>query len=192
MTSLRKILLSLAVVGVVGAVAGAGAYSAFSKTTSNDNNTITAGTVTIGDNDANAAAYSLPTAKPGDSAQKCIKVTFTGNLPSTVKLYRSAFVGSTALESNVDLTITKGTGVATDCSDFVAGTAVYATAALGSFSGTSFANGIALTNQTGSATWSANDAVTYRITGTLQAAAPSTVQGLTTGTHSFVWEAQNN
>jgi hypothetical protein len=192
MTTFRKILLTLTVVGVVGAVAGTGAYSAFSKTTSNDNNTITAGNVTIGDNDSNAAAYSLATAKPGDSAQKCIKVTFTGNLPSTVKLYRSAFVGSTNLEQHVDLTITKGTGSATDCSDFVAGTSVYATAALSSFSATSFANGITLTNQTGSSTWSANDAVTYRITGALQGTAPSTDQGLTTGTHSFTWEAQNN
>jgi hypothetical protein len=190
MTTLRKILISLTIVGAVGAVAGAGAFSAFSKTTSNDNNTITAGNVTIGDNDSNAAAYSLATAKPGDSAQKCVKVTYTGNLATNVKLYRSAFSGSTNLESVVDLSITKGTGNNTDCSDFSAGTSVYS-GTLSAFSATSWSNGISLTNASNSATWSTNDAVTYRITATLQSGAASTNQGLTTGTHSFTWEAQN-
>ena len=192
MTPLRKILLSLAIVGTVGAVAGTGAYSAFSKTTSNDNNTITAGDVTIGDNDSGSAAYSIATAKPGDSAEKCIKVTYSGNLGANVKLYRSAFSGSTNLEQHVDLTITKGTGNNTNCSDFAAGSAVFSTAALSTFSATSWANGISLTNGSGSANWAQNDAVTYRITAQLQASAPSTDQGLTTGTHSFTWEAQNN
>src|SRR5919206_2989559 len=114
MKSLRKTLLSLAVLGIAGVVAGTGAFSAFSNTTSNDNNTITAGTVTIGDNDSGSAAYSLSTAKPGDSASRCIVVTFSGNLSSSVKLYRSAFSGSTGLESNVDLLIQKGTGTASD------------------------------------------------------------------------------
>lgn len=195
MNRLRKILLSLTIVGIVGAVAGTGAFSAFSKTTQNDNNTITAGNVTITDNDANAAAYSLPTAKPGDTASRCIIVTFSGNLASSVKLYRSAFSGSTGLESNVDLAVTKGTGSASNCSDFTpaaSGSAVFASAALSTFSATSWSNGISLTNAAGSSTWNNGDAVTYKIQATLQAATPSTSQSLTTGTHSFVWEAQNN
>ncbi len=191
MNRFRKTLLSLVILGAAGGVAGTGAFSAFSNTTSNDNNTITAGTVTIADNDAGSAAYSLPTAKPGDSASRCIVVTFGGNLPSSVKLYRSAFTGSTGLESNVDLAITKGTGSAANCSDFTPGTSVYS-GTLSAFSATSWSNGMALTNASGSATWSQNDAVTYKIQATLQSSAPSTAQGLTTGTHSFTWEAQNN
>jgi hypothetical protein len=179
------------VLGIAGAVAGSGAFSAFSKTTSNDNNTITAGNVTVTDNDSNTAAYSLATAKPGDTASRCIVVTFSGNLASTLKLYRTAFTGSTGLETNVDLAITKGTGTATNCSDFVAGTSVYS-GTLSGFSATTFAAGTTLTDQTGSAVWDNADAVTYKIQATLQVAAPSSAQGLTTGTHSFTWEAQNN
>jgi hypothetical protein len=50
-------------------------------------------------------------------------------------------------------------------------------------------------NRAGSNTWTgggANDVVTFKVQATLQASAPSTDQGLTTGTHSFTWEAQNN
>jgi hypothetical protein len=191
MNPLRKTLVTLVVLGATGAVAGTGAFSAFSKTTSNDNDTVTAGDVTITDNDANAAAYSLPTAKPGDTASRCIVVTFGGDLASTVKLYRSAFTGSTGLESNVDLAITKGTGAASNCSDFVAGTSVYS-GTLTALGATNFTNGIALTDQTGSAVWNNGDAVTYKIQATLQSGTPSSAQGLTTGTHSFTWEAQNN
>jgi hypothetical protein len=193
MNSLRKTLLTVAVLGVAGAVAGTGAFSAFSKTTSNDGNQVTAGDVTLSDNDANAIAYDMPTAKPGDTDERCIRVTFDGNLPSTVKLYRSAFTGSTGLEPNVDLKIARSTaGALADCSDFGASSDVFPQAALSTLSATSFANGIALTDQTGSAVWNNGDAVTYRITATLQAGAPGSAQGKTTGTHSFTWEAQNN
>jgi hypothetical protein len=194
MNPLRKTLLSLAVLGVAGAVAGSGAFSAFSKTTSNDGNAVTAGDVTLADNDASQAAYDIPTAKPGDTDERCVRVTFSGNLPSTVKLYRTAFSGSTGLESNVNLTISKSaTGAQADCSDFGSSTSVFSTAALSTFSATSFSNGIALTDQTGNAVWNNGDAVTYRITATLPSSGvPDTAQGKTTGTHSFVWEAQNN
>jgi hypothetical protein len=193
MNPLRKTLLSVAVLGVAGAVAGTGAFSAFSATTSNDNNTVTAGTVTISDNDAGSAAYSMPAAKPGDTAERCVRVTYTGSLPSTVKLYRSAFAGSTGLESNVDLRIQSSpTGTAANCSDFGTPTTVFAQAALSTFTPTTFGTGITLNDQSGSATWSNGDAVTYRITATFQASAPNSAQGKTTGTHSFTWEAQNN
>lgn len=193
MNSLRKTLFSLVVLGIAGAVAGIGAFSAFSKTTSNDNNTVTAGDVTLSDNDSNNAAYSIPTAKPGDTAERCVRVTFDGNLPSTVKLYRSAFTGSTGLESSVNLTIQSApTGTAANCSDFGTPTTVFATAALNTFTATNFAGGISLNDQGGNAVWNNGDAVTYRITAQLQSGAPSSAQGLTTGTHSFTWEAQNN
>ena len=56
--------------------------------------------------------------------------------------------------------------------------------------GTTFAGGIALTDQGGSAVWDQNDAVTYKVRATLQNN-PS-AQGLSTGTHSFIWEGRNN
>src|SRR5918912_1828681 len=111
MNRFRKTLISLAIVGIAGAVAGTGAFSAFSKTTSNDNNTVTAGDVTITNDSPTTASYSLPAAKPGDTASRCIQVTYNGSLSSTVKFYRSALSGNTGLESDIDLVITKGTGV---------------------------------------------------------------------------------
>jgi hypothetical protein len=193
MISSRKTLLSLAVLGTAGAVAGSGAFSAFSKTTANDGNVVTAGDVTLADNDSGAAAYDIPTAKPGDTDERCVRVTFNGNLPSTVKLYRSAFTGSTGLEPNVNLTIARSaTGAQADCSDFGASTDVFSTAALSTFSATSWANGITVNDQAGSAVWNNGDAVTFRITATLPSGAPDSAQGKTTGTHSFTWEAQNN
>jgi predicted ribosomally synthesized peptide with SipW-like signal peptide len=88
MTKTRKILRSLVLVGVVGAVATAGAFSAFSSQTDNPNNTITAGTVSIEDNDSGGALYSIAAAKPSDPKENCIEVKYTGSLPADVNLYR--------------------------------------------------------------------------------------------------------
>ena len=60
----RKTLLSLLLVGALGAVAGIGTYSAFSATTVNAGNTFDAGTVVLTDNDANTAMYNITDAKP--------------------------------------------------------------------------------------------------------------------------------
>jgi hypothetical protein len=182
----------LAIVGIAGAVAGTGAFSAFSKTTSNDNNTITAGDVTITNSSPTTASYSLPTAKPSDTASRCFTVTYNGSLPATVHFYRSALSGNTGLESDIDLVITKGTGVQSNCSDFAAaasGSAIYS-GTLNAMA-TTFAGGYSVLNRAGSATWTnagPNNVVTFKIQATLNA---STDQGKTTGTHSFTWEAQN-
>jgi hypothetical protein len=195
-STLRKTLLSFAVVGIVGAVAGTGAFSAFSKTTSNDNNTITAGDVTITNDSPTTASYSLPAAKPGDSASRCIQVTFTGSLASTIKFYRGALAGNNGLESDVDLVITKGTGTSATCSDFAAagtGSAIY-TGTLNAMA-TTYAGGYSVLNRAGSAAWTnagPNNVVTFKIQATLSSSTPNADQGKTTGTHSFTWEAQNN
>ena len=197
MSTLRKTLLSFAILGIAGAVAGTGAFSAFSKTTSNDNNTVTAGDVTITNDSPTTASYSLPTAKPGDSAERCIQVTYTGSLSSTVKFYRGSLSGADGLEDDVNLTITKGTGTAANCSDFSAagtGSAIYS-GTLAGMTATDYSSGISVLNRAGSATWTnagPNNVVTFRISATLSASTPSTEQGKTTGTHSFTWEAQNN
>ena len=187
----KKIALSLLVVAILAALVAFGVFSAFSATTSNNNNAFRAGSVTISDNHSASALYDVTGAKPGDSSTaSCIKVTYSGSLAATVKLYRSAFTGGTGLEPYVNLSITKGTGSQTNCSDFVAGASVYSST-LGAL-GTSFSDAaaITLTNQSGSATWNQNDAVTYKFVATL--ADNNAANGKVTGTHSFTWEAQNN
>ena len=190
-----KLLLTVLCVGALGSLAAMGVFGAFSATTTNAGNTITAGTVTIGDNDAGVAMYSLSAAKPGDSVSKCIKVTYTGSLDADVHIYSPSTIGS--LGQYVDLTITPGTQPSPtfpSCTGFVAdsGGAIY-TGTLQAF-GTaknSYANGVVDYPGTSATKWITNDSVVYQVTATLQSAAPDAAQGLTTNAHTFTWEARN-
>jgi predicted ribosomally synthesized peptide with SipW-like signal peptide len=191
----QKLLLSFLLIGVLGGLAGLGVFAAFSSTTSSASNSFSAGTVTISDNDANSALYSVTNKKPGDTVTSCIKVTYTGSLPADVHLYTTSSIG--ALGQYIDLTVTPGTqAVSTfpSCTGFVAdaGGAIYS-GTLQNF-GTaknSYANGVVDYPGGVATSWSQNDSVVYQITATLQVGAPDTAQGLTTGSHSFVWEARN-
>ncbi|MFL5735947.1 MAG: TasA family protein [Actinomycetota bacterium] len=190
MSTTRKTLLTLLLVGVVGATAGLGTFSAFSSTTDNTGNTFAAGTVTLSDNDAGSALYSVTNGKPGDSTTSCILLTYSGSLDSDVKLYTSSSVN--AFASNVDLTIEKGTGSGSfpACTGF-SGSTIYS-GTLANFASTknSYANGIAA--YPGSATkWSTGDTVVYRFTVSMSSGVANSAQGGTTGSHSFTWEARN-
>ena len=90
MTTKSKGLLSLLLIGALGSVAGLGVFGAFSSTTSNAGNDFASGTVTIADNDSNAALYNVTNRKPGDSVTSCIKLTCTGSLASDVRLYTTS------------------------------------------------------------------------------------------------------
>jgi len=190
-----KVLLTALCVGALGSLAAMGVFGAFSATTSNAGNTITAGTVAIADNDAGAAMYSIPNAKPGESVSKCIKVTYTGSVDADVRIYTTSTIGS--LGQYVDLTITPGTQATPtfpSCTGFTpdAGGALY-TGTLQNF-GTakgSYANGVVDNPGTVATKWVANDSVVYQVTATLQSSAPDVAQGLTTGAHTFTWEARN-
>jgi hypothetical protein len=189
-----KVLLSALCVGALGSLAAMGVFGAFSATTSNAGNTITAGTVAIADNDAGAAMYSIANAKPGESVSRCIKVTYTGSIDADVRIYTTSTIGS--LGQYVDLTITPGTQATStfpSCTGFTAdsGGALYS-GTLQNFGSTknSYATGVA--DYPGSGTkWAASESVVYQVTATLQSSAPDTAQGLTTGSHTFTWEARN-
>lgn len=190
-----KVLTTVLCVGALGGLATMGVFGAFSSTTTNAGNQITAGSVTLTDNDAGAAMYALTAAEPGDSVSKCIKVTYTGNVNADVHIYTSSAIGS--LGQYVDLTITPGTQASPtfpSCTGFTAdsGGALY-TGTLANFGTTkgSYANGVLDNPGTVATKWVANDSVVYQVTATLQAAAPDVAQGLTTGAHTFTWEARN-
>lgn len=192
----RKALMTLLIVGVVGTLAGIGTFAAFSSTTANAGNSFAAGTVYISDNDSDAAMYSVSNQKPGESVTKCIKVTYTGSLASTVKLYASSVA---AVGQYVDLTITPGTQTSStfpDCTGFTAdsGGAVY-TGTLKGFADThgSYAGGLSLSGPS-AANWSQNNAYVYRFELTLQdnnSANGADGGALSSGSHSFTWEARN-
>lgn len=194
MKTSTKVLLTALCVGALGSFAAMGVFGAFSATTTNAGNTITAGTVAIADNDAGAAMYSITNAKPGESVSKCIKVTYTGSLDADVRIYTSSTIG--ALGQYVDLTITPGsqaTPTFPSCTGFTpdSGGALY-TGTLANFATTknTYANGVVDYPGTGTK-WAANESVVYQVTATLQSSAPEAAQGATTGAHTFTWEARN-
>jgi Camelysin metallo-endopeptidase len=189
-----KVMLTALCVGALGSLAAMGVFGAFSGTTTNAGNTITAGTVALADNDAGAAMYSITNAKPGESVSKCIKVTYTGSLDADVRIYTTSTIG--ALGQYVDLTITPGTQTTStfpSCTGFTpdSGGALY-TGTLANFATTkgSYANGVV--DYPGAGTkWAANESVVYQVSATLQSSAPEAAQGATTGAHTFTWEARN-
>jgi hypothetical protein len=190
-----KILRTLVVLGVLACIAGAGVFSAFSSQTDNPGNVVTAGTVTLADNDAGSALYAITAAKPGDSQTSCIKVTYTGSLNANVRIYTPSTIGE--LGPNVTLKIEPGTQTTPSfpsCAEFTpdSGGPLFE-GTLSNFAGehNSFATGIVDNPGTVATKWVTNNAVIYRVTATLSASAPDSAQGKTTGSHIIRWEAQN-
>ena len=179
--------------GAAGLV-GLGTYSAFSATTANSGNNITAGTVVLGDNDSGSAMYNVTNAKPGDSVQQCIKVNYTGSLASTVKLYTTSSIG--ALGPYIDVQIRTGSGSPTfpGCTGFTPDASDIYSGTLANFGTTynSYANGLLDAGPGNNTSWVNGDSVVYRFTLTLQASAPDAAQGTTTGSHAFTFEARNS
>jgi hypothetical protein len=194
MSSSRKLLLSVVVLAAALAVVGIGTYSAFSATTTNSGNNISSGTVALGDNDAGSAMYNVSNAKPGDSSQTCIKVSYTGSLASTVKLYTASTLGT--LAQYIDLQIRTGSGSPTfpGCTGFTPDAADLYSGTLANFGSTytSWSNGLLDAGPGAASQWSNGDSVVYRFTLTLQASAPDTAQGLSVGSHAFTFEARNS
>jgi predicted ribosomally synthesized peptide with SipW-like signal peptide len=195
MSHRSKILRTLLVLGVVACIAGAGVFSAFSSQTENPGNTITTGTVNIEDNDGSVALYAMTAAKPGEAKTSCIKVTYKGSLPATVKFYTPSTIGE--LGPYVNLKVEAGTQTTStfpSCTEFtpLASSPTLYEGTLAAFAtehGT-YANGIT-TNPASATKWETNNALVYRFTATLSSSAPNSAQGASTGTHAFRWEAQN-
>jgi predicted ribosomally synthesized peptide with SipW-like signal peptide len=191
MTTARKGLATLVVVGVTGALAAFGTFSAFSDTTSNSGNSFSTGTVTLTNNSTSAMFNAVTGAVPGGpSTDRCIKVAYTGSLAATVKLYTTD-TSSGALSQYVNVTITPGSYSGPDpafpaCTGFTpdAGGAIY-TGTLDAFrtGKNSYANGV---------TGLAQPSTVYKFSYTLDSAAPNTAQGASTGSHSYTWEARSN
>ena len=188
MNKTKKILRSLVVVGVVGAVATAGAFSAFSSQTDNPNNTITAGTVEVEDNDAGGALYSIATAKPNDPKESCIEVKYTGNLPADVKLYRvPGALGALATYANIKVEYgTQASPSFPSCTGFNSVGTLYD----GDLPGLTTAYGSGLSAYPSvDNDWDQNETLVYRVTVSIDN--DQNAEGLSTGVHSLRWEAQN-
>ncbi|MGH2756067.1 MAG: hypothetical protein ACRDLB_16775 [Actinomycetota bacterium] len=94
------------VTAALGLFMGTSTKAAYSAVTGNPANRFVAGTVAVGDNDSGDLMFSLADAKPGASASACIKVTYSGSLPSTMRLYGTT--SGTGLAPYLTLTVTRG------------------------------------------------------------------------------------
>lgn len=189
-----KLVLSALAAGVLGSFIALGVYGFFTATTQNSGNEIVSGTVAFADNDSGSALYNVTGARPGDVTSKCIKTTYTGSLPSVVRVYAPSSPGP--LAQYIDLTITQGTQASStfpDCTGFLPDAAgVIYSGSLQSFEQTRNSYTVGITTAPGGqAGWSTNNSVIYRFQTALQAGTPDTSQGWTSGVHSFVWEARN-
>jgi hypothetical protein len=187
---LRRWLVVLSVIGVVNALIGAGTLSAFSGSTGNASDVVTAGTVTIGTN-AGSAILSMAGGRPGSTATGCIKVTFTGSLPSTVRLYQTL---SGTLAPYLTMTVTRGSYDST-CSSFTADATNYIGAGAGVIysgllSGFPTTYGAGLVDPTAGSpeTWTTGEVHAYRFVVTLND--DDNAQGLSSSA-TFTWEARN-
>lgn len=188
MTGSLRFQLAAAIAGLamVSGLVFQTSSAAFSGTTTNTGNSFAAGTVSLTDDDSGSAMFSLTNLKPGDSSTKCIELTYTGSLASSIKMY-GAIGGGTSLGQYLTVTITSGTpGTFADCSTF-SGTQIY-TGTLANFATTytNWSNGLSDANF---APDSNGDTRAYKFVVTLQD--NNSAQGLTATSTSFTWEAQN-
>jgi hypothetical protein len=172
-----------------GGMVWASSYSAFSASTSNPTSNWTSGTVALADDDSNTAMFNAGNLKPSATAAKCITVTSSGSLGSSVKLYGTDYATTKGLADHLNLKVEEGTGgSAASCDGFTASGAAI-------FDGTAKSFGTTKTSfTTGVGSWTpAGGTVskTYKITYSLASSTPDTAQGGTAGL-GFTWEAQNN
>jgi predicted ribosomally synthesized peptide with SipW-like signal peptide len=190
--NMRKLLLTALVVGGLSALVGLGTYSAFTATTTNSGNNISSGTVKIDQHSGATTLYNVTNQKPGDSTAKCIRVTYSGSLTaSAVKLYASAGITGTG---QYNLQVERGSGLTTlngtmSCAGFSSTSTAY-NGDLAAF-GSTYAGGV--DGKAAAATWATNDTVDYRFTITQNddTTANAHTSVVTSGAHSFTWEARS-
>jgi hypothetical protein len=198
----RRIGVQLAATAAVLAggalLASAATWSNLNATATNPTNSFLAGTVKIASNSSSSAVVSLTNAKPGAVSTGCIQVTYTGTLPSTVKLYGTS--GGTGLNAYLTLVVTRGTFSGTPASGsstgFTADTTNYISLGAGiMYSGTlaAWPTTAATANVDATSaspqTWNAGESHGCQFQVTLGS---STAAQRLTGTETFTFEANNN
>lgn len=156
----------------------------------NPGNSWATGNVAVSDNDAGGALFNASGLQPGATGTRCITVSYSGTVNSTIRLYAASVSGSTALANDLHLTISTSP-VASAVSDPTCANAYTWTQAwtgslttLNSYTG--YANPVPL-----STTWTTGSAQhrAFRISYVFTPTTP--VQGTSTST-TFTWGARNS
>ena len=178
--------------------AGSITYAAYTATTSSSGNSIEAGSVKLSDNGDGTSMMSLSAAVPGDTAGACIKVTYEGSLPATVRLHGTTT--GTGLDQYLDLKVTRGVYSASEpafksCANFQADGANYIGAGNGVvYNGTlqgfpdDYASGLVDPLSGSPESWTTGEVHVYRLDVTLQNDFGAQNQD---ATQAFRWEARS-
>ncbi len=164
-------------------------YAAFTASTTNPTNNWSTGSVSISDDDSGTAMFNATTLNAGSTGEKCIAVTYGGNLAASVKLFGTSVSTTNALNTYIDITVQQGTS-----GSFSAGCAGFTqdTGSSNLFSGTLAAFGTTYTSSgTGFGTWAptgSGQVRVYKITYTVNAAIPNSAQS-SNAQIGFTWEA---
>ncbi|WP_120522457.1 hypothetical protein [Arthrobacter celericrescens] len=181
---------------VSGLLVSQASYSAFSATTNNAGNNWASGSLALTNDASGTALFSASNIKPGDAGSKCITVSTTANIASTLKVYASSYSkGTKSLGDRINVTVTSGSfpGAAPAngaCTGFTAGSVAVATTSLTSFAAasSSYATGA------DSYALPAGGSRTYKIDWTFATAgstsADNAYQG-DTASIGFTWESQS-
>lgn len=133
----KKIITRIFLILLVISSLGFGVYGLFSSSVSSTNNQFELGTITLDGGNGNGVAispiYSKTNAVPGDSgatATSCPLIQNTGSVAvsnGNFKVYAGTLTGTpdTVLTNEITITIQRGTGTLTNCSDFAPSTTIY-------------------------------------------------------------------
>lgn len=194
-TFARAILIAL----LLALLAVGSTVAALNSATSNENNSLAAGSVLIDDNDGGTAMFSLSGLEPGGTDTACIKVTSTGSLDASVRLYGTTT--GTGLDQYASLTVTRGTYTAPEpafdsCTNFSADSTTYISGQssgviyAGSLEGfpDSWSAGLVDPYSAAPESWATNEAHVYKFQLTLGDNATAAGKN---ATQAFTWEARN-
>jgi hypothetical protein len=196
--SLFRRLGALGVLALLIPAAGAVTFAAYTATTMNSGNVVGAGSVKLSDNGDGSSLMSLSGAVPGDTTSACIKVTYDGSLPSTVRLHGTT-TGS-GLDPYLDLKVTRGvyspsapafkscTNFQPDGTDYIgAGNGVIYNGTLQGYPD-DYASGLVDPKSASPESWTTGEVHVYKLDVTLQNNFSAQNKN---ATQSFRWEARN-
>jgi hypothetical protein len=189
---------ALGLLALLVPAAGGITYAAYTATSASNSNLAGAGSVKLSDNGNGSSLVSLSGAVPGDTTSACIKVTYDGSLPATVRLHGTT-TGS-GLDQYLDLKVTRGTYTPSDpaftsCTNFQADGTNYIGAGNGViYNGTlqgfpdDYASGLVDPQSGSPESWTTGEAHVYRIDVTLQNDFAAQNKD---AAQTFRWEARN-
>ena len=168
----------------------------FTASVDNTGNYFNGGTVTLGDDDAEAAMFQIDAMDPGETYTSCINVEYTGSIasPSAVKVYSGAApTGDLTLGNHIAITVERGTSTLTsgafgDCGTFAHEATPVPAMPLSTFTTAhlDYADGLGSWTPAGTP-----EARTYRVTAELLDTVPDTEEGARISGVTFVWEIQS-